>query len=111
MTAERTQNKVGPKPDQWTCIAPAFAERFGVSEKVVRLIGTRQLCLCRSDEARRVLLLWEESGKRYTHLPVGWPRQKRAVRRNKAVNMKPPTSVSTSERIDKMMQIATRRRA
>ena len=37
-------------------MAVAFAERFGVTARTIRIIGTLQLCLCRSDEARRILL-------------------------------------------------------
>lgn len=37
-------------------IVTAFAEHLGFSKKMIRRIGTLQLCLCRSDEARRILL-------------------------------------------------------
>jgi hypothetical protein len=37
-------------------ITAAFIERFGVRKSTVRAIGTSVLCLCRSDEARRILL-------------------------------------------------------
>ena len=37
-------------------IPHAFADRFGVSWKAVKLIGSSQLCECKSDEARRILL-------------------------------------------------------
>jgi len=38
------------------CIVIAYAERFQVSRRIITTIGTLQLCLCRSDEARRILL-------------------------------------------------------
>jgi len=34
----------------------AYSERFGVSEGVVNKVGTLQLCRCKTDEARRILL-------------------------------------------------------
>lgn len=37
-------------------ITQAFAERFGATEGAIRRVGTLQLCLCKSDEARRILI-------------------------------------------------------
>jgi len=43
-------------PDPSVHMVAAFAERFKTTAKLVRRIGTLQLCMCRSDEARRILL-------------------------------------------------------
>ena len=37
-------------------ISHAFADRFGVPLKTIRRVGTARLCLCRSDEARLILI-------------------------------------------------------
>ena len=39
----------------WGIVA-AFAERLGYAKTTVSRVGALQLCLCRSDEARRILL-------------------------------------------------------
>ena len=43
-------------PDPSCHMTTAFAEHLGFHEKTIRLVGTLQLCLCKSDEARRILL-------------------------------------------------------
>lgn len=37
-------------------IVRAYAEMLGFSKRRIRVIGTLQLCLCRDDAARRILL-------------------------------------------------------
>lgn len=37
-------------------IVQAYAERFQVSRRIVKLVGTRCLTMCKSDECRRLLL-------------------------------------------------------
>ncbi len=62
MTRYHPLNHQGNK----SLISHAFADRFGVPLKTIRRVGTARLCLCRSDEARLILIkacrgnLWQE---------------------------------------------------
>lgn len=55
MRQQRREAGMAERDLDWG-IQQAFAERFGVARKIIRKVGTRQLCLCRLDEARRILL-------------------------------------------------------